>query len=89
MKITKKSGADDRRNAHGGYAGINYGHEYGASTAFLAGTQLAGAVVALGCSVSSRFGTYSYDLFAGTPIYKPATFDTARVTFGFQMTAQF
>ena len=71
------------------YAGIDYGHVYGASTAFLAGTQLAGAVVGLRGSVSSRFGAYSYDLFAGTPIYKPATFDTARVTFGFQMTAQF
>lgn len=62
---------------------------YGANTAFLAGTQLAGAVIGLRCSVATRLGTYSYDLFAGTPIYKPATFDMARISFGFQVTAQF
>jgi len=29
------------------------------------------------------------DLFAGTPVYKPSGFPTARVTVGFQVTAQF
>lgn len=40
-------------------------------------------------SVMTRFGGYGYDLFAGTPVYKPSGFPTARVTVGFQLTAQF
>jgi hemolysin activation/secretion protein len=40
-------------------------------------------------SVPARFAGFSYDLFAGTPLYKPSGFPIARVTFGFQMTAQF
>jgi hemolysin activation/secretion protein len=71
------------------YAGIDYGHVFGPNTAFLAGTQLAGAVIGLRGGVPTRFGTYAYDLFAGTPIYKPSGFPTARVTLGFQLTAQF
>lgn len=71
------------------YAGIDYGHVYGSGTAFLAGTQLAGAAIGVRGSVNTRFGAYAYDLFAGTPIYKPSGFPTARVTVGFQMTAQF
>jgi hemolysin activation/secretion protein len=55
----------------------------------LAGTQLAGAVIGVRGSVQTRFGAYAYDLFAGTPVYKPKDLDTARVTFGFQLTAQF
>ncbi|CAE6867138.1 hypothetical protein R75461_08346 [Paraburkholderia nemoris] len=71
------------------YAGIDYGHVFGPNTAFLAGTQLAGAVIGIRGSVPAKYGALAYDLFAGTPIYKPAGFDTARVTLGFQMTAQF
>ncbi|CAE6862723.1 Hemolysin transporter protein ShlB [Paraburkholderia aspalathi] len=71
------------------YAGIDYGHVFGPNTAFLAGTQLAGAVVGLRGGMPTRFGTYAYDLFAGTPIYKPSGFPTARVTVGFQLTGQF
>jgi len=36
-----------------------------------------------------RIARLSYDLFAGTPIYKPSEFPTSRVTLGFQMMAQF
>ncbi|SEA11279.1 ShlB/FhaC/HecB family hemolysin secretion/activation protein [Paraburkholderia sartisoli] len=71
------------------YAGIDYGHVLGPNTAFLAGTQLAGAVVGLRGGLPTRFGAYSYDVFVGTPIYKPSDFPTARVTAGFQLTAQF
>ncbi len=71
------------------YAGIDYGHVFGPNTAFLAGTQLAGAVIGVRGSIPARIGGFAYDLFAGTPIYKPSGFDTARVTLGFQMTAQF
>ncbi|MEX3972394.1 ShlB/FhaC/HecB family hemolysin secretion/activation protein [Paraburkholderia caribensis] len=71
------------------YAGIDYGHVYGRNTAFLAGTQLAGAVIGIRGSLPTRIAGFAYDLFAGTPIYKPDGFPTARVTVGFQMTAQF
>ncbi|MFM0033348.1 ShlB/FhaC/HecB family hemolysin secretion/activation protein [Paraburkholderia strydomiana] len=71
------------------YAGIDYGHVFGPSAAYLVGTQLAGAVIGLRGGVPSRFGGLSYDLFAGTPIYEPAGFPTARVTLGFQATVQF
>ncbi|MGF6599824.1 hemolysin activation/secretion protein [Paraburkholderia sp. GAS448] len=71
------------------YAGIDYGHVFGPNTAFLVGAQLAGAVIGVRGSVPARIGGFAYDLFAGTPIYKPSGFDTARVTVGFQLTAQF
>lgn len=71
------------------YAGLDYGRVFGPNTAFLAGTQLAGAVIGIRGGVPSKIAGFSYDLFAGTPIYKPAGFETSRVTVGFQMTAQF
>ncbi|CAB3797203.1 ShlB/FhaC/HecB family hemolysin secretion/activation protein [Pararobbsia alpina] len=71
------------------YAGIDYGQVFGPSTAFLEGTQLAGAVIGIRGSVPTRLGGFAHDLFLGTPIYKPSGFPTARVTFGFQLTAQF
>jgi hemolysin activation/secretion protein len=71
------------------YAGIDYGRVFGPNTAALARTQLAGAVIGIRGGVPSRFVGVSYDLFAGTPIYKPVGFSTARFTVGFQMTAQF
>ncbi|WP_133664696.1 ShlB/FhaC/HecB family hemolysin secretion/activation protein [Paraburkholderia sp. BL10I2N1] len=70
------------------YAGLDYGRVFGPNTAFLAGTQLAGAVIGIRGSVPARFAGFAYDLFAGTPVYKPANFPTARVTLGFQVTAQ-
>ncbi|CAG4898729.1 ShlB/FhaC/HecB family hemolysin secretion/activation protein [Paraburkholderia gardini] len=71
------------------YAGIDYGRVFGPNTAFLAGTQLAGAVIGIRGGLPSRFVGVSYDLFAGTPIYKPKGFSTSRVTVGVQATAQF
>jgi hemolysin activation/secretion protein len=71
------------------YAGIDYGRVFGPNAAFLAGTQLAGAVIGIRGSASAKAGALAYDLFAGTPIYKPWGFPTARVTLGFQLTAQF
>lgn len=74
---------------HSFYAGVDYGQVFGPSTAFLAGTQLAGVVIGLRGSMPARIGSFAYDLFAGTPIYKPSGFPTARVAAGFQLTAQF
>jgi len=71
------------------YAGIDYGHVFGPNAALLVGTQLAGAVIGIRGSASTKAGALAYDLFAGTPIYKPSGFPTARVTLGFQVTAQF
>ena len=71
------------------YAGIDYGHVLGPNTASLAGTQLAGAVIGVRGNVPIRVGGLVYDVFAGTPIYKPSRFPTERVTVGFQATARF
>jgi len=71
------------------YAGLDYGHVYGPNTAFLAGTQLAGAVIGIRGNVPTRYAGIAYELFAGTPMYKPSSFPTARVTLGFQVTTQF
>ncbi|WP_230955266.1 ShlB/FhaC/HecB family hemolysin secretion/activation protein [Burkholderia vietnamiensis] len=71
------------------YAGLDYGRGWGPQPVALVGTQLAGAVIGVKGSVATRFGGYGYDLFAGTPVYKPSGFPTARVTVGFQVTAQF
>ncbi|KVN97976.1 ShlB/FhaC/HecB family hemolysin secretion/activation protein [Burkholderia ubonensis] len=71
------------------YAGLDYGHVWGPQPVALVGTQLAGAVIGVKGSVATRFGGYGYNLFAGTPVYKPSGFPTARVTIGFQVTAQF
>ncbi|CAB3751051.1 hypothetical protein B7G54_05420 [Burkholderia puraquae] len=71
------------------YAGLDYGRVWGPQPVALVGTQLAGAVIGVKGSVATRLGAYGYDLFAGTPVYKPSGFPTARVTVGFQVTAQF
>jgi hemolysin activation/secretion protein len=71
------------------YAGIDYGRVFGPNTAALAGTQLAGAVIGIRGGVPAKYVGVSYDLFAGTPIYKPEGFPTARWTLGFQITGQF
>ncbi|WP_353557125.1 ShlB/FhaC/HecB family hemolysin secretion/activation protein [Paraburkholderia terrae] len=71
------------------YAGIDYGRVFGPNTAILAGTQLAGAVIGIRGGIPAKYAGFSYDLFAGTPIYKPSGFPTARVTAGVQATVQF
>lgn len=40
-------------------------------------------------NASTRLSAVAYDLFAGTPVYKPDGFPTARVMVGFQVTTQF
>lgn len=71
------------------YAGLDYGRVWGPQPIVLVGTQLAGAVIGVKGSIGTRYGAYAYDLFVGTPIYKPSGFPTARITVGFQATAQF
>jgi hemolysin activation/secretion protein len=71
------------------YAGLDYGRVWGPQPTALVGTQLAGAVIGVKGNIGTRFGAYAYDLFAGTPVYKPSGFPTTRVTVGFQLIAQF
>jgi hemolysin activation/secretion protein len=71
------------------YAGVDYGHVFGPKILALAGTQLAGAVIGIRGGFPAKYVGVSYDLFAGTPIYKPEGFPTTRVTIGVQVTAQF
>jgi len=54
-----------------------------------ASRQLAGVVIGVRGSASTRFGALVYDIFASMPIYKPSGFPIARVTLGFQLTSQF
>ncbi|RQT10062.1 ShlB/FhaC/HecB family hemolysin secretion/activation protein [Burkholderia contaminans] len=77
------------QTGHAVYAGLDYGRVWGPQPVALVGTQLAGAAIGIKGSVGTRFGAYAYDLFAGTPVYKPSGFDTALVTVGFQLTSQF
>lgn len=71
------------------YAGLDYGLVGGPQPVRLAGTQLAGAVIGAKGSFATRLGAYAYEVFVGTPVYKPSGFSTARATVGFQLTAQF
>ena len=50
---------------------------------------VAGAVIGIRGGIPAKYSGFSYDLFAGTPIYNPAGFPTARVTVGVQATARF
>jgi hemolysin activation/secretion protein len=71
------------------YAGIDYGRVFGPGTALQPGTQLAGAVIGIRGGIPVKYAGFSYDLFVGTPLYKPSGFPTSRVTVGLQATAQF
>lgn len=71
------------------FAGVDYGRVSGPNAAYLAGTQLAGAVIGVRGNAKLSFGFVSGEVFAGTPIYKPTSFQTARTTVGFSLTAQF
>lgn len=62
------------------YLAADYGRVDGPGTRYLVGHQLAGS--ALGVR-GALWGPFSYDLFAGVPLYKPAGFHTAGATAGF------
>jgi hemolysin activation/secretion protein len=71
------------------YAGIDYGHVFGPGTGLQVGTQLAGAVMGIRGALPAKYVGVSYDVFAGTPIYRPEGFPTSRWTVGVQFTGQF
>jgi hemolysin activation/secretion protein len=67
------------------FVGLDYGAVSGPETPDLAGTRLAGAVVGL----RGQWQRLQYELFVGTPIYKPDAFETASVTSGFSLSLNF
>ncbi|WP_331694681.1 ShlB/FhaC/HecB family hemolysin secretion/activation protein [Pandoraea sputorum] len=71
------------------FAGVDYGRVSGPNAQYLAGTQLAGAVSGIRGNTKLPFGFIAGEVFAGTPIYKPTSFQTAHTTVGFSLTAQF
>ncbi|VDZ63651.1 Uncharacterised protein [Serratia odorifera] len=54
----------------------------GPGTRYLVGHQLAGSAIGLR---GTLWGRFSYDLFAGVPVYKPDHFVTSSVTSGFSL----
>jgi len=64
------------------YLAADYGRVDGPNTRYLVGHQLAGS--ALGVR-GALWGRFSYDLFAGVPLYKPAGFHTSGATAGFSV----
>ncbi|QHE95131.1 ShlB/FhaC/HecB family hemolysin secretion/activation protein [Pandoraea fibrosis] len=71
------------------FAGVDYGRVSGPNAQYLAGTQLAGAVIGVRGNTKLPFGFVAGEVFFGTPIYKPTSFQTAHTTVGFSLTAQF
>jgi hemolysin activation/secretion protein len=67
------------------YAGMDYGHVGGRSTADTLGRNLAGAVV----GVRGQWTKLSYDFFVGAPISRPEGYRTAKVTLGVNLNASF
>ena len=68
------------------YIGVDIGCVYGPNTEDLSGKCIAGMVLGLRGSLSSGL---SYDVFVGTPIYKPQGYRTSHVTSGFQIEWRF
>ncbi|MXP49808.1 ShlB/FhaC/HecB family hemolysin secretion/activation protein [Pantoea sp. Eser] len=64
------------------YLAADYGRVGGPGTHYLVGHQLAGSVLGMRGALWRRF---SYDLFAGLPLYKPAGFHTSGATAGFNI----
>lgn len=64
------------------YLALDYGRVEGPGTRHLVGRQLAGSALGVRGALLGRF---SYDLFAGVPLFKPAGFHTAGATAGFSV----
>ena len=67
------------------YMGIDYGTVGGVSSQNLIGHSLSGGVIGLRCDVKR----FSYDLFAGKPLYKPNGFNTSSYVLGFNLNVSF
>lgn len=67
------------------YLGIDYGAVSGPSDEALPGKHLTGSVL----GVRGKYKWFSYDAFAGWPIYRPDEFRTDRPALGFYVSVQF
>ncbi len=74
--------------AHQVYLAADAGRVSGPSAQYLAGQTLIGAAVGLKGQVKAG-GSLSYSLFAGKPLKKPARFQTASATYGFNLNYSF
>lgn len=72
-------------SGHELYLGVDYGRVEGPGTRYLVGNQLAGSALGVRGTLWQHL---SYDLFAGTPLYKPESFHTSGATAGFSLTLQ-
>lgn len=72
-------------SAHEVYSGLDHGEVNGPSSSKLIGRSLTGGIVGLRGSVAH----FQYDVFLGAPIRKPDHFNTARLTSGFTLSANF
>lgn len=68
-------------SAHEAYLGLDHGKVGGPSSDSLVGTRLTGAVLGL----RGAWQGWRYDVFAGGPVQKPAGFETADTTAGFNL----
>lgn len=66
------------------FLGLDLGRVSGGGSEFLSGQSLAGAVV----GVRGNWRKLSYELFAGTPLYKPSRFRTDNSSLGFSLNWQ-
>ena len=67
------------------YIGVDYGRTWGPSDGFNLGQALAGAYLGL----RGRISCLSFDVFIGTPIYKPAGFKADKAAGGFSLYWEF
>ena len=73
---------------HQFYAAVDAGHVAGTSAEYLLGQTLIGGALGLRGQVKLG-GDLQYDLFAAKPIKKPEYFNTAKTTFGFNLSYAF
>ncbi|OWY28880.1 ShlB/FhaC/HecB family hemolysin secretion/activation protein [Herbaspirillum robiniae] len=75
---------------HALYAGLDYGRVGGTMASAQSGNQLAGMAVGVrGAWADGTLGALSFNLFLGTPLYKPTGFQTSNMAGGFEFAYQY
>lgn len=85
LLVRNDIGMQLRQSSHYLYLGTDYGLINGDSTALLIGRSLAGAVL----GIKGNVFQVNYDLFAGSPLYKPDGFNTSSAVAGFNLSYSF
>lgn len=76
------------RPSHQIYLALDAGHVSGPSAQYLLGQTLIGTALGLRGQVKLG-GNLSYDASVGTPLRKPQGFQTAKITYGFNLSYAF